>query len=150
MESPLVSVLIRIGTSGHDDDALESYPFTSHAPERLIFEPKHISEQRFHTLAFNLRQRGYECLKVLQGTGNCTNRGGTSTWQMVLPPPPHPPLFRRMHAPRPPPRMRGIIETRSSDAASPHGGGIVGTALLCVAVPVILCALCVARPRVAA
>ena len=80
--------LLFVDAEGHDDHVLASYPFNSHPPQRLVFEPKHISARRFHVLARRLNHLGYQCLDELREGLNCSARAhlGTSSWHRVRSP----------------------------------------------------------------
>ena len=73
--------LLLVDAEAHDDDALATYPFFSHPPTRVVFEPKHMPEARVDALGERLRAAGYECQPVLANrTTTCPRRGGTVVW----------------------------------------------------------------------
>ena len=79
-----VPALLMVDAEAHDDDVLMQYPFNSHPPHRLIFEPKHVPPERCAALGSVLRGWGYECLEVLRNVSTaCSCRGGASTWHKV-------------------------------------------------------------------
>ena len=77
--------LLFVDAEGHDDDVLARYPFHSHSPRRLVFEPKHLSEARFHALTQRLHRLGYCCLdELLDGKPCAASMSlGTSSWHRV-------------------------------------------------------------------
>jgi hypothetical protein len=108
----------------------------------LVFEPKHLPPARFDTLVVWLRSRGYDCVDGLVrarraglAKGNCSGRGGSSTWLRLTAPPAPPPLPRTPPPPSPSPSPSAspvsgtrlvsdaFSEARSEDASTNTASG---------------------------
>ena len=80
--------LLFVDAEGHDDDVIGRYPFHSHPPWRVVWEPKWMSEVRCRAAGRRLRSHGYVCLEQMQTQNStvdlgCSCRGGTSTWHLL-------------------------------------------------------------------
>ena len=76
--------MLFVDAEGHDDDVLIQYPFHTHPPWRVVFEPKHLSVPRCQAAGQLLRSHGYECLEAMDNRSvPCNCRGGASTWHLL-------------------------------------------------------------------